>query len=59
MELRAARADEIRSVAELWMHTFPGERALAERMAVLETGGLHGGIETVRVAVKGAVSPAR
>jgi predicted acetyltransferase len=54
MEIREASADEIRPVAELWMHTFPGERTVAERMAVLESGGIHGGIETVRVAVEGS-----
>lgn len=52
MQIRPARTDEIGPVAELWMHTFPGERTLAERIAVLESGGIHGGIETVRVAVE-------
>lgn len=32
------------------MHTFPGERSLAERMHDLETGGTIGGIQTVEVA---------
>jgi predicted acetyltransferase len=47
---RSARRSEIRDVAELWLHTFPGDRPLAERMNVLETAGIHGGIETVLVA---------
>jgi hypothetical protein len=59
MEIREAGVSEIRAVADLWMHTFPGERTFAERVAVLETGGIHGGIETVRVAVDGTRIAAR
>ncbi len=40
-------------MAELWVHSFPGDRSLAERMQVLEMAGQHGGIETVLVAEEG------
>ncbi len=50
MELRRADRSDIRRVAELWIHSFPSERTLTERMHVLETGGPLGGIETVHVA---------
>lgn len=51
--IRAATRADIRSVAEVWLHAFPGERSLAERMHVLETGGQFDGIETVSVAEEG------
>jgi len=50
MEFRKARRSEILAIAELWTHTFPGSRPLAERVQTLESGGRHGGIETVVVA---------
>lgn len=53
MKMRRADRSDIRRVAELWVHSFPGERTLAERMHGLETGGTWGGIETVHVAEDG------
>lgn len=53
MQIRRADRSDIRRVAELWVHSFPGERTLAERMHVLETGGAWGGVETVHVAENG------
>lgn len=50
MKIRRADRSDIRRVAELWVHSFPGERTLAERMHTLETGGAWGGIETVHLA---------
>jgi predicted acetyltransferase len=53
MKIRRADRSDIRRVAELWVHCFPGERTLAERMHTLETGGAWGGIETVHIAEDG------
>lgn len=53
VSLRAATRNDIRDVAEVWLHAFPGERSLAERMHVLETGGVFDGIESVSVAEAG------
>lgn len=53
MNIRRADRSDIRRVAELWVHSFPGERTLAERMHTLETGGAWGGIETVHIAEDG------
>jgi predicted acetyltransferase len=53
MQIRRADRSDIRRVAELWIHSFPGERTLAERMHMLETGGAWGGIETVHVVDDG------
>lgn len=50
MEIRPANREDIRPVAELWVHSFPGERSVGERMHALETAGDAGGIETVHVA---------
>jgi predicted acetyltransferase len=50
IELRPGRPDDIRAVAELWLHAFPAPRSLEDRISILETGGRHGGIETVHVA---------
>ena len=53
MQIRRADRSDIRRVAELWVHSFPGERTLAERIHMLETGGAWGGVETVHVADEG------
>jgi predicted acetyltransferase len=50
MQVRNASHADIPAVAELWVHTFPGERGQAERMRDLETGGAFGGIESVEIA---------
>lgn len=50
MRIRKASLPDIPAVAELWVHTFPGERGHAERMRDLETGGAFGGIESVEIA---------
>jgi predicted acetyltransferase len=54
VQIRKAEHSDIRRIAELWVHTFPGERTLAERVHVLESGGVYGGIETVHIAQEGA-----
>ena len=50
MEYRNAETSDIRAVAELWVHSFPGPSSLEDRIRLLETGGRHGGIETAIVA---------
>jgi predicted acetyltransferase len=50
MEIRKASRSDIRRVAELWVHSFPGERSVAERMHALETGGSASGIDVVWLA---------
>jgi predicted acetyltransferase len=50
MIFRKAHRSEVQAVAELWVHSFPSDRPLAERLNVLETAGKYGGIETVVVA---------
>lgn len=48
--LRPARRDEIREIAELWTHAFPGGRTVIQRMQDLEEGGSYGGLEATFVA---------
>jgi predicted acetyltransferase len=50
VDFRQAETSDIRAVAELWVHSFPGPHSLEDRMRVLETGGRYGGIETAMVA---------
>lgn len=50
MQIRPARENEIQEVAELWCDSFPGERSVEDRAAMLRTGGRYGGLETVLVA---------
>ncbi len=48
-EVRQARASDTRDVAQLWCDAFPGSRTVEERMAMLQSGGRYGGLETVLV----------
>jgi predicted acetyltransferase len=50
LEIRAAGKSDIKPLAELWAHAFPGERTVDQRVRQLEAGGVYGGIETVWVA---------
>jgi predicted acetyltransferase len=43
--VRQAGQRDIRRLAELWAHAFPGERTVEQRVAQLEEGGVFGGIE--------------
>jgi predicted acetyltransferase len=43
--LRQAGRRDIRRLAELWTHAFPGERTVEQRVRQLEEGGVYGGIE--------------
>jgi predicted acetyltransferase len=49
IEIRNARADEIRHVAELWCEAFPSARTVEDRARMLESGGRYGGLENVLV----------
>ena len=42
--VRASRRD-IPRLAELWAHSFPGERTVEQRVRQLEAGGIYGGVE--------------
>lgn len=44
-ELTPAHRRDIPRLAELWAHSFPGERTLEQRIRQLESGGVYGGIE--------------
>jgi len=50
MTVRRAERGDIRALAELWTHAFPGERTVAERVRQLEVGIPYGGIESAWVA---------
>ena len=50
MTVRRAERGDLRPLAELWSHAFPGERTVAERVRQLEIGIPYGGIETAWVA---------
>lgn len=50
MQIRPAHEGEIQEVAELWCDSFPGDRTVSDRAAMLRTGGRYGGLETVLVA---------
>lgn len=47
--IRPARETDAREVAELWGDAFPGRRTIEDRIAMLESGGRYGGLETVLV----------
>lgn len=47
--LRPARPIDTREIAELWCDAFPGRRSIEDRIAMLESGGRYGGLETVLV----------
>ncbi len=49
LELRPAREEEARDLAELWSYAFPGERSVDERVQELDEGGTYGGLETAWV----------
>lgn len=51
--LRAAHHGEIRDLAILWTHAFPGVRTFAQRVQDLEDGGTYGGIDSSFVAHAG------
>lgn len=53
MTVRRAERGDLRPLAELWAHAFPGERTVAERVRQLEVGIPYGGIETAWVAEEG------
>ncbi len=50
-QIRPATADDIREIARLWDDAFPGDRTVADRIRMLETGGGYGGLESVIVAI--------
>jgi predicted acetyltransferase len=50
LAIRAASRADIRAVAELWAHAFPGKRTLVERMHALERNAGYGGIDDTVVA---------
>lgn len=50
MRFRPGESADIPALARLWTDAFPGERSTADRMDTLESGGPHGGIETVFLA---------
>jgi predicted acetyltransferase len=50
LTIRAATRSEIRTVAELWTHAFPGGRTLAERIHALDRNAGYGGIDDTTVA---------
>lgn len=54
LQIRPARHDDIPAVAALWCEAFPSRRTVAERARMLETGGRHGGLDTVLVAEDGS-----
>lgn len=47
--IRPARPSDTREVAELWCDAFPGRRTIEDRIAMLESGGRYGGLDTVLV----------
>ena len=49
-QIRRAVTDDIREIARLWDDAFPGDRTVADRIRMLETGGRFGGLESVMVA---------
>lgn len=53
MEIRPAQKKDIRPLAELWAHAFPGERTVEQRIRQLEAGGVYGGIETAWISGDG------
>ena len=56
IRIRPAREEDKRPIAELWMHAFPGERTLEERMRSLEDGKPYGGLDiTFAVDLRGRV----
>jgi predicted acetyltransferase len=50
MEIRPAERTDIRAIAELWEHAFPGGRSLPERMHALDANAGFGGIDATIVA---------
>jgi predicted acetyltransferase len=50
LAIRPASREDIRVVAELWAHAFPGGRTLVERMHALERNAGYGGIDDSVVA---------
>jgi predicted acetyltransferase len=50
LDIRYARAEEVRAIAELWCLAFPSRRTAEERSAMLRSGGRYGGLETTLVA---------
>ncbi|MDX1673847.1 MAG: GNAT family N-acetyltransferase, partial [Longimicrobiales bacterium] len=57
-QIRSARQDDIRAVAQLWHDAFPGKRSVADRIRMLESGGRFGGVESVIVAEDGEIAGA-
>ncbi|HEY8468793.1 MAG TPA: GNAT family N-acetyltransferase [Longimicrobiales bacterium] len=53
MKVRRAERADIKPLAELWSHAFPGERTVADRIRQLEAGIPYGGIETAWVVEEG------
>jgi predicted acetyltransferase len=49
LRIEAPGDDEVQEIARLWCDAFPGDRTVAERVRMLETGGQYGGLETVLV----------
>lgn len=49
-EVRYAREEDVREVAELWCESFPSRRSVDERVRMLLGGGRYGGLETTIVA---------
>lgn len=47
--IQPARPSDTREVAALWCDAFPGRRTIEDRIAMLESGGRYGGLETVLV----------
>jgi predicted acetyltransferase len=58
MEIRPAQKKDIRPLAELWAHAFPGERTVEQRIRQLEAGGVYGGIESAFIVSEDAVAGA-
>jgi predicted acetyltransferase len=51
--IRPATPDDVQPLAGLWSRAFPGLRPLEHRIAMLETGGVYGGVESAWVAEQG------
>jgi predicted acetyltransferase len=59
LAIRAATPGDIRAVADLWTHAFPGGRTLVERMHALDRNAGYGGIDDTVVAhVEGRLAAA-
>lgn len=54
MEIRPANTRDIRPLAELWAHAFPGERTVEQRVRQIEAGGVYGGIDNAWIAADDA-----